>query len=145
MLWIFQVIFLFYLIGRFRIKCLKDFFSPWWFSFICPISLKIETIWTMSGRTINPARIQDRIKTVILLGVLDIRLKIYFWQDLRQNRLFNALRKAWMVDGGWLQNVWMLALDHAESHLHCSIYPDHCTPCSWRRCRWRRSSHWTQL
>lgn len=54
----------------------------------------------MSDRAINPARIQYDIKDVILVGVLDVGLKFYFWQDLHQNRLANAVCKAWMTAGG---------------------------------------------
>ena len=64
----------------------------------------------MSDRAINPAHIQYDIKVVILLGVLDVGLKLYFWQDLHQNRLSNAVSKAWMTAGGLAaqQHGWWL-------------------------------------
>lgn len=101
--------FFFFFMGSFRIKCLK-FFFPWWSSFICPISLKIENAWTKSGRAINPAHIQYDIKVVILWGILDVGPKLYFWQDLHQNRLSTAVSKAWMTAGGLAaqQHDWWL-------------------------------------
>lgn len=54
----------------------------------------------MSDRSINPARFRYDIKVVILLGVLDVGLKFYFWEDLHQNRLSNTVSKAWMTAGG---------------------------------------------
>lgn len=39
----------------------------------------------MSTRDINPARVQYNMEVVILLGVLDVGLKVYFGEDLHQN------------------------------------------------------------
>ena len=47
----------------------------------------------MPDRDINPAHIQyDIKKAVIIWGVLDVGLKLYFWQDLYQNKLIQRVK-----------------------------------------------------